>query len=292
MESRINFVSVKQPARRLMRDRNRLANELGEAIAHHDINVHFQPQYDLRTGRACGVEALARWTLHGKSMPPAIFIPVAERCGLINAVGLSVLHQACATYAGWRPQASGLTLSVNLSPRQINETFAELLAQRLTLAGLMPHDLELEVTESALMVNPEQAIRTLERCKEIGVRIALDDFGTGYSSLNYLAQLPIDRLKLDKSFIQRMPDNHKTAAIIRSVLAMGRDLGLTVIAEGIETEQQLDMLQSMGCTQGQGHLMSVALPAEAALKVLQRPWGNHCADSALLQREGGGLHAA
>ena len=290
MERRINIVSVKQVRRNSTRARTRLASDLGEAIAHQDIRVHYQPQFTLRSGRACGVEALARWVHDGHSMPPSTFIPIAEHYGLINAIGLSVLHQSCATFFGWRA-AGDLTLSVNFSPRQINEDFADLVVSMVTVSGLPPSCLELEITETALMANPEQAVRTLERCKAIGVRVALDDFGTGYSSLNYLAQLPIDRLKLDKSFVHRMPVDHKTTAIIRSVLAMGRDLGLVVIAEGIETEQQLAMLDAMGCIQGQGNLLSTPMPADAALQVLQRPWGDRFAAVASHAQDGD-LHAA
>ena len=290
MERRINIVSVKQVKRDSARARTRLASDLGAAIAQQDITVHYQPQFNLRSGRACGVEALARWVHRGHSMPPSTFIPIAEHYGLIDAIGVSVLRQACATFSSWQA-ASDLTLSVNLSPRQINEGFADLVLDMVSKALLPPSCLELEITETAVMANPGQAVRTLERCRANGVRIALDDFGTGYSSLNYLAQLPIDRLKLDKSFVHRMPVDHKTTAIIRSVLAMGRDLGLAVIAEGIETEQQLAMLDAMGCIQGQGNLLSTPMPADAALQVLQRPWGDRFAAVAS-HTEDGDLHAA
>lgn len=285
MESGLKVVSVKKIASRHNRPQAELASDLGKAISQEDIAVHFQPQYELLSGHAVGVEALARWLrFDGEVTPPSLFIPVAERFGLIDAIGVSVLYQACTTLCEWTTvRQSAPLLCVNVSARQLTEEFGAVLAGILELTEFPGERLELEVTETSRISSVSRAARTLAQCRRHGVRIALDDFGTAYSGLAYLAQLPVDRLKIDQSFVQAMEDNRKVAAIVRSVLALGREMNIDVLAEGIETERQLQMLIAMGCRQGQGNLLAQALPADAARDFMNRPWG---------LRHAGGLHAA
>jgi EAL domain-containing protein (putative c-di-GMP-specific phosphodiesterase class I) len=266
------------------RQHNQLASDLGDALSHQDLEVYYQPQYELRSGRARGIEALARWPrLDGALTPPSLFIPVAERFGMIDAIGVSVLYQACSRVGEWTEFAPLPTLSVNVSAQQLTADFSAVIGCILELTEFPALRLELEVTETGLISNVNRAAYSLEQCRSLGVRIALDDFGTGYSGLAYLARLPVDRLKLDQSFIQAMATDRKAAAIVRSVVALGRELNVEVLAEGIESERQLEMLIAMGCQQGQGNLLAHSVPAKAARELLNRPWG---------VRHAGGLHAA
>jgi EAL domain-containing protein (putative c-di-GMP-specific phosphodiesterase class I) len=293
MEHRLKVLSIEAIGKKAPRVRSRLAVNLGAAIAHHEVAVHFQPQYDLRGGTVCGFEALARWCgSDGKVTPPSTFIPIAERFGLIGEMGVTVLHQACAAMAMWQSDGPEPTLSVNISPKQINGDFCALIANVLDITNFPAERLELEITESALMTRSQLASGILELCKQIGVRIALDDFGIGYSSLAHLALLPIDRLKLDRSFTQRLTRQPKTVVIVRSVLNMARDLGVDVIAEGIETEEELAILLALGCSFGQGNLLSRSLPVDPARAQLLHPWGNRFANTASELDGTGGLHAA
>jgi EAL domain-containing protein (putative c-di-GMP-specific phosphodiesterase class I) len=259
-----------------------MESDLGDAIAAHRIIVHFQPQFESRSGRGCGVEALARWPrFDGRQTPPGTFIPVAERTGLIGAMGVSVLYQACSTLAAWsRLGTDWPTLSVNVSARQIDEDFGIAIEQVIDLTGFPVERLELEITESVLGADSNRSIRCMNHWKRLGVRIALDDFGTGYSSLSYLSRLPVDRLKVDKSFVHRMTFDRKTAAIVRAVCALGEDIGVDVLAEGIETEWQFEMLEGFGCRHMQGNLLAKSLPAAAARALLAKPWGARGLDAA------------
>jgi EAL domain-containing protein (putative c-di-GMP-specific phosphodiesterase class I) len=262
---------------------------LREAIPRNELMVHFQPQYEVESGRGCGVEALARWNLaDGEEVPPAVFIPIAERIGVIRALGAWVLQRACETAHSWHSLGGcPVTLCVNVSAQQISEDFGAVIERVLDATGFPATRLELEITESALIGNMELAIECMEHWKELGVRIAVDDFGTGYSSLSYLSRLPVDRLKLDKSFVHRMIYERKTAAIVRSVLALGREMGVAVIAEGVETERQFELLEHLGCRQVQGFLLAKPGPAHEAQALLTARWGTRsmpifqaeCADS-------------
>jgi EAL domain-containing protein (putative c-di-GMP-specific phosphodiesterase class I) len=277
MDSKLKVLSLE-----LMRDEeypeeHRLPLDilLSEAVMHRELKVHYQAQYEVDGGRGCGVEALARWTLRdGMEVSPTVFIPIAERTSLICRLGAWVLEQACETVAAWGTAAGRApTLSVNVSAHQINGDFYGTIERILANTGLAAERLELEITESALIADAESAIESLERYKGLGVRIAIDDFGTGYSSLCYLARLPVDRLKLDKSFVHRMTYEKKTAAIIKSVLALGAEMDITVLAEGIETERQFAMLQDWGCKQVQGFLFAKPAPAVEARALLMTPFG-------------------
>jgi EAL domain-containing protein (putative c-di-GMP-specific phosphodiesterase class I) len=293
MEHTLKVLSVEAIGRKAPRPRSRMAITLDNAIAHHEIDVQFQPQFNLRTGRGTGMEALARWRgSDGAETPPSKFIPIAERFGLIGAMGASVLHQACAALANSGVSDIQPMLSVNVSTRQINTDFCAIVANVLDLTKFPGERLALEVTETAMMTDPELAARSLTLCKQLGVRISLDDFGTGYSSLAYLARLPVDQLKLDKSFTDRAASHPKTACIVRSIIRMAEDLGIEVLAEGIETEQQLSAVTSLGCSLGQGNLLAHSLPVDRAWLLMHRSWGDRFPEASSALVDAGGLHAA
>ena len=295
MDSELKVVSVKRVAGRPKRQQNQMAADLGDAIAGHRIDVHFQPQYELRTGRCCGVEALARWMQSsGRETPPSLFIPIAERFGMIGAIGVTVLYQSCATLLEW-PEfaASPAILSVNVSTQQLTDDFGAVLGSVIDLTGFPGSCLELEVTETALISNFKRAARCLNACKQLGARIALDDFGTGYSSLDYLLKLPVDRIKLDRYFVGKLRSDRKAVAIVRSVVALGEEAGVEVLAEGIESEADLAALDALGCRQGQGNLLCRSVSAEQARALMREPWGARFKGGARLNcPDGGGLHAA
>jgi len=196
---------------------------------------------------------------------------LAEQSGLIGALGAWVLQEACSTAAPWCGiSGEPVTICVNVSSLQLSAAFAATVARALEASGCAPGRLELELTESALLVHPEFSINCLLELKRLGVRIALDDFGTGYSSLSYLSRLPVDRLKVDQTLIRDMTADKKTAAIVRTIISLGKDLGLSVIAEGVETAQQLEMLQNFGCDQAQGFLLGRPLPPKTCLSGLTK----------------------
>ena len=266
-----------------------------EAVRRREVNVHFQPQYQVDCGQGCGVEALARWTsADGEEISPTLFIPMAERIAMICPLGAWVLAVACETVARWGSLAGQAPmLSVNVSTHQIDERFAGIIERTLKFTGLPPEQLELEITESALISDAERAIACCKVWRALGVHIAVDDFGTGYSSLSYLARLPVDRLKLDKSFAQRMTFEKKTAAIVRSVLALGEEMGIAVLVEGVETEEQFALLERLGCRQVQGYLLAKPVPAVEARALLRIPWGTRLdPKSRPTLASSGGLHAA
>lgn len=251
-----------------------LTERLRAAVERQELSLFYQPQFRCVDGRPCGVEALARWfPSDGHPIPPMAFIRAAEKAGLISALGQWVLREACRTAGSWLPREDPPTLCVNVSPHQIGPEFSRSLIQTLERTRLPASRLELEITEGILIENPELALRWLAQWKEVGVRIALDDFGTGYSSLSYLSRLPVDRLKIDRSLIQRVVTDSKTAGIVRAVISMGGDLGFAVLAEGVETEAQFDLLASMGCEQMQGYLLTPPVSADRIAVLLARPWG-------------------
>jgi diguanylate cyclase (GGDEF)-like protein len=259
--------------------RLRLRMDLSHAIESGELTLHYQPQFEVRSGRVCGVEALARWfRANGDTIEPSVFIPLAEQTGLISALGAWVLQEACETVAGWHiPGEPAPTLCVNVSTHQIDDGMCAVIRRVVEQARFPAEQLELEITEGSPMRNPEAALECLRQWKELGVRIAIDDFGAGYSSLGYLSRLPVDRLKLDKSLIRRLTTERKDAVIVRSIIAMGKDLGVSVIAEGVETEQQLQMLQELGCLQVQGYLLARPGPPESVQALLMSRWGTrHC----------------
>lgn len=259
----------------VVHENSRLEARLTDALQRQQLIIQFQPQFELHTGRGCGVEALARWTLcNGQTVGPSVFIPLAERIGMIDALGAWVLKAACEAAYTWCRDAQRTTLSVNVSALQIHDDFSTVIRQTLKNSGFPAKQLELEITESALVGHADQTIECLNQWKRLGVQIAVDDFGTGYSSLNYLSRLPVDRLKLDQSLIHRMTVDAKSATVLRSIISLGAELGIDVVAEGVETEQQLRMLQDFGCPRVQGYLLARPMSPKQASVVLRKAWGN------------------
>jgi diguanylate cyclase (GGDEF)-like protein len=249
-----------------------LETALRRAVERNEFELHYQPQRALDSGCIVGVEALLRWNCPGLGMvPPMEFIPLAEESGLIVSIGDWVLRTACTQGAAWlREKKLQVRIAVNIAARQIHhKDFVSRIAETLTATGLPAELLELEITESSIVENLDETVRKLQQLKMMGMTIAIDDFGTGYSSLSYLKQLPIDRLKIDRSFVKDTPEDRDDCAIVRTIIAMSKSLGLAVIAEGVETEQQVEFLDAEGCNEIQGYLISKPLPAdqiEAKLK--------------------------
>jgi diguanylate cyclase (GGDEF)-like protein/PAS domain S-box-containing protein len=244
-------------------ERLEMESRLRRALDDDQLLLHYQPKLDLATGSICGAEALARWQWPGSGMvPPQRFIPVAEETGLIVPIGAWVLRTACAHHLS--RQAAGLQpvpVSVNVSASQFREpSFIEMVASALQYSGMPPHCLEIELTESMVMHGAETFIATLRALKRLGVTIAVDDFGTGYSSLNYLRRFPVDRLKIDRSFICEMTVDRHSAAIVKAIITLAHALDLRVVAEGVETEQQLLMLRDCGCDEIQGYYYRRPMP--------------------------------
>ena len=246
--------------------RNALEADLRTAIVEGQFTLHYQPQID-EHGDVIGAEALARWTHPQRGMvPPSEFIPLAEQTGLILQLGDWVLKQACAQLVAWnnQPCTAELVLAVNVSARQFRQP--DFVAQVLSIvgrSGVPPHRLKLELTESMLVNDVEDIIAKMQSLKAHGVGFSLDDFGTGYSSLAYLKRLPLDQLKIDQAFVRDLLSNPNDAAIARAVVNLGHNLGLHVIAEGVETEGQHAFLSSVGCHAFQGYLFSKPLPVAA-----------------------------
>jgi diguanylate cyclase (GGDEF)-like protein len=241
-----------------------IENELRRAIQENEFEVHYQPQVNSHTGKLEGAEALIRWTHPTAGLvSPIEFIPIAEETGLIKDIGDWVLDQACNTFQKWNLEAGlNLTVAVNVSAVQLNDEFVSRVQEILKDSGFSSDHLELEITESMLMDNVKENIRILENISQQGVRFAMDDFGTGYSSLSYLRQFPINKLKIDRSFVNDITDDSDDEAIIRAIIAMGQTLKLQVIAEGVENQQQLALLQSMGCDSYQGYYFSKPLAVD------------------------------
>lgn len=241
-----------------------LETQLHHALEREEFVLMYQPQIDIASGGVVGVEALVRWRHPERGLiAPDQFIPIAEDTGLIVPLGAWVLDEACRQLVTWGEAASGLRVAVNLSVHQFRDTqLVERVAMTLARTGLAASRLELEITESAVMDNPEQAVETLHALAGQGVKLAIDDFGTGYSSLGYLKRLPTGRLKIDRSFVMDLEHDLNDFAITNAVIALARSLGLAVTAEGIETPVQLEMLRKAGCDEGQGYLISRPLRAE------------------------------
>lgn len=244
--------------------RHEMEIELRHAIEHDQLELHYQPKVCLTNGQVQGVEALLRWRHPVRGLvPPDEFISIAEETDLIVSLGNWVLEQACEQIVDWKLRGLDLQVAVNLSARQLQR--GELVEQIRALAAcrrVAPHALQLEVTESVMMADPEQACRQLQELREMGMSIAMDDFGTGYSSLSYLRQLPIDVLKIDRSFVMDADHDEEDATLVRTILALAQALKLTTVAEGVENEAQADLLREAGCDFGQGYLFSHPLQAE------------------------------
>ncbi|HEX7792353.1 MAG TPA: GGDEF domain-containing phosphodiesterase, partial [Afipia sp.] len=251
--------------------RRRIEIDLRAAIENNVLQPHYQPLVDLKSGRITGFEALVRWPDRERGMiPPGEFIPVAEETGLINAVGGLMLRRACMDAAQW---PDDVRVAVNLSSLQFRVgNLLSVVMDALKTSGLSPKRLELEITETVLLDKSDHVLATLHALRALGVRISMDDFGTGYSSLSYLRSFPFDKIKIDRSFVQDLDSNRDGQAIIRSIISLGMGLGVTITAEGVETEAELSCLRAEGCHEGQGFLFSRARPnAEiTALLLAQR----------------------
>jgi diguanylate cyclase (GGDEF)-like protein/PAS domain S-box-containing protein len=251
-----------------MQQRRVMELELRQALLADQLELFFQPQINTRTRRVAGCEALLRWR-HPKRglVPPVEFIPLAEETGMIVPIGEWVLRRACAAAAGW---PNDLRVAVNLSAVQFkNRNLIGAIIAALESSGLDPERLELEITESIMLRDTESTLATLHQLRDLGVQIAMDDFGTGYSSLSYLRQFPFDRIKIDQSFVRELGRQRDALAIVRAVTTLGLELGMAITAEGVETQQQLEVLEQVGCTEIQGYLFSRPVAEPALLALLQ-----------------------
>lgn len=247
--------------------RAEIESALRRAILADEIEAHFQPIIDLRSGRIMGAEALARWT-HPEmgSISPAEFIPIAEETALIVPLGRRILENACLEAHNWQNKTldgCAISVTVNISSRQFqDDSLFDSVVAALAISGLEPQNLVLEITEKTMLQDTPAAIEKTALLKDIGVRLAIDDFGTGYSSLSYLQRFPIDILKIDKPFIDRICDGGPDAALTRAIIILGHLFNLKTLAEGIESREQADVLQDLGCDLGQGYHFARPLTPE------------------------------
>src|SRR3546814_111148 len=253
--------------------------DLRRALERNEMVLNFQPIVSLSDGRIRGFEALARWRHAGRGdLPPADFIPLAEETGMIVGLGQWVLRTACAQMVEWNRAFAPpvpFEISVNLSGRQFTRIdLVRMVTDSLEGTGLNADCLKLEITESALMENAQRSAQMLRHLKELNIKVCVDDFGTGYSSLSYLHTFPIDTLKIDKSFVQDMGRNRHNLEIVRTIALLAQNLRLDVIAEGVETPEQLAQLRAIGCDYAQGYLFSRPLTAENVRRLLaeNRVW--------------------
>ena len=252
-----------------LRDQRALHHDLSSAIDRRELVLHFQPQATIG-GDVIGLEALIRWNHPSRGLvPPGMFIPIAEETGLIVPIGEWVLREACREAASW---PKPLQIAINLSPVQFRHGDLPALIHSILLeTGLRPDRLELEITESVLIDNFSKGTSILRRLKSLGVRIAMDDFGTGYSSLSYLQSFPFDKIKIDQAFISNVERNAQSATIVRAVIGLAKGLGLPVLAEGVETKEQLEFLTEEACNEVQGYLIGRPYPIEHYMELVGRP---------------------
>ncbi len=256
------FFWFQEEMRETLLARRAMEYDLRRALLLEQFEVEFQPQLAFDTDRISGFEALIRWRHPDRGLvPPGAFIPVAEETGLIVGIGRWVLDTACATAAGW---TDGLTIAVNVSPIQFEDPgFVDAVHAALAASGLPPDRLELELTESVLLRDEQLVVGRMARLRELGVKLSLDDFGTGYSSLNYLRIYPFDKVKIDQSFVREPHADENAHRIVQAVARLGASLGMSVLAEGVETQEQLDRIRDQGCSSAQGYLLSRPIPVSA-----------------------------
>ena len=256
--------------------RANLEADLRRALSRGELHLHYQPQFDLLTGRVIGAEALARWNhpVRGE-ITPSEFVPIAEESGLIEPMGEWILHEACKQGAAWQNLPRPLRVAVNLSARQFapRNRLAVQVERVLSKTGFRPDLLDLEITESVLLTRNVPVSETLAALRTLGARLLLDDFGTGYGSLIYLRQFPLDVLKVDSSFVQGVSQSPEDAAIVRAVIDLAHALGMRVVAEGVETEEQLAELTRLGCDALQGFLLGRPVPANEIPHFFHVKWG-------------------
>jgi EAL domain-containing protein (putative c-di-GMP-specific phosphodiesterase class I) len=246
-------------------ERLTLETQLRKALELDQFKVHYQPKVDVVTGHVTGVEALLRWfNPELGSLPPMKFIPLAEEIGLIVPIGRWILQTACAQNMAWQRQGlPPISMAVNLSPRQFSdEHLLRDIDDALAASGMPANLLQLEITESLVMSNVDRAMRLLGAIQSRGIRLAIDDFGTGYSSMSLMKQFPIDTIKIDRSFVRNLPNDFQDKAIAKAIISMGKALGLTVVAEGVETAEQDQFLRDQACDEIQGFLFSKPVPPE------------------------------
>jgi diguanylate cyclase (GGDEF)-like protein len=248
-----------------------LAGELRRAIAGNELVLHFQPKAELETGGIVGVEALVRWQHPERGfIPPNDFVPIAERTGLIKPLSRHVIVTALRQCSAWRAAGIDLHVAVNLTiPDLLDLELPDFIETQLRENGVRPDQLELEITESTILADPFRVRQVLTRLNEMGLRLAIDDFGTGYSSLAYLRRLPVQAIKIDRSFVMDMCDNANDATIVRSTIDLGKNLGLDVVAEGVETQEAWDALRVQGCTLAQGYFIGRPMPADELAALLE-----------------------
>jgi len=244
-----------------MQARRRLELDMRQALARREFQLHYQPQLQLETDQIVGCEALIRWRHPERGMvPPLDFIPLAEEIGLIVPIGEWVIRQACRDAAAW---PAPMSVAVNVSPAQFkSDRLVETVISALATSGLPAQRLEVEITEGVLLQESAKTLQTLHRLRELGVRVSMDDFGTGYSSLSYLRSFPFDKIKIDRSFVKDISAKPDGEAIIRAIAGLGKSLGMTTIAEGVETPEQMQRIRAEGCTDVQGYLISKPVPVE------------------------------
>lgn len=250
---------------RVVLQKTMIETALHEAIDNKQFTLFYQPQFDVQTGELIGMEALIRW-IHSKLgvISPAMFIPIAEETGQIIAIGEWVIEEACRQIQIWNERhGRSLRMSVNISPKQfLKENFVEHIRAVLQQTQLLPDQLDLEITEGVAVFNEQYTIQKLQQLKQLGVHISIDDFGTGYSSLSYLRKFPIDRLKIAKPFIDGITEEKEDVAVVKAIIVLAKNLKLRVIAEGVETLQQLNILRSLQCDEIQGYVLGKPVPAD------------------------------
>jgi EAL domain-containing protein (putative c-di-GMP-specific phosphodiesterase class I) len=252
-----------------------LLGELREAVDHNVLALHYQPKVSFETRKAVGLEALLRWPHPRRGwIPPDRFISLAERAGLIHPITLWVLRTALKQSRNWRDMGLDLGVSINVSARDLQDpAFPDFVLQTCHATATPPHKLTLELTERALMSDPAKTNAALQRLNHDGVRLSIDDFGTGYSSLSHLQNLPVDEIKIDRTFIGRLLSDARSEAIVRSVIDLGRNLGLAVVAEGVEQQRVWECLASLGCDVAQGyHICRPLSPLDLTPALKEPPW--------------------
>ena len=271
-QGRNNYQFFTADLNRAIKERFDLENQLRRALERGQFELYYQPRIELATRRIIGAEALIRWHYPGRGMvSPATFIPVAEEIGLIGPISEWVLQTACAQNKRWLEAGLESVVSVNISPQQFrNDALVPMIAGVLSDIRMPARYLEIEITESAVMHAGGRLVEMLHAIKKHGARIAVDDFGTGYSSLSYLKRFPVDRLKVDRAFVQHIAADTDDAVIVRAIIALGHNLGLKVVAEGVETEEQIEFLRLNSCDELQGYYFSKPISAWRMGKLLTR----------------------
>lgn len=271
IKSRTGFAFYTPKLERQRDAKVKLESELRQAVQEDRFIPLFQPKIDLKTGRISGAEALARWQLeNGRLVSPSVFIELAEECGLIGHIGSQIMYKACEEAAKWTRDGNAINLAVNVSPRQFeDENLAETILDALAKSGLSPRQLEVEITESLAIQQPDRVRAVLEPLRRLGMKLAMDDFGTGHSNLAVLTQIDFDVFKIDRQFLTGTPQDEQASAIVDMILSMANSLNMTIVGEGIETEEQAAFLTNRRCDIGQGFLYSPPVSASAFEEMLK-----------------------